>query len=57
MLLQFDALLERLTAKEVLTLYARLRGIPEERIRGIVDVAVNKLNLGPWADALCGTYR
>lgn len=55
--LQFDALNEKLTAYELLTMYARLRGIPERRISSIVDEAVKRLNLTKWADRQCGTYR
>ena len=55
--LQFDALCEKLNAYELLTMYARLRGIPERRIAGIVDQAVQQLNLSKWADRQCGTYR
>lgn len=29
---QFDALLEQLTGREMITLYSRLRGVPEETI-------------------------
>ncbi|XP_065191638.1 phospholipid-transporting ATPase ABCA3-like [Sycon ciliatum] len=53
---QFDALCEKLTAYELLTMYARLRGIPEERISPLVDNAVKQLNLTKWADRQCGTY-
>lgn len=41
----------------MLTMYARLRGIPEYKIKDIVTDAINLLNLGKWADSLCGNYR
>ncbi|XP_078344110.1 phospholipid-transporting ATPase ABCA3-like [Oculina patagonica] len=53
---QFDALLERLTGREMLTMYARLRGVPDGKIKGIVSDAIKLLNLGKWADSLCGNY-
>ena len=33
---QFDALLEQLTGKETLRMYSRLRGVPEEKIEGLI---------------------
>ena len=56
-LLQFDALLERLTGREMLTMYARLRGVPDDKIKGIVSDAIKLLSLEKWADSLCGNYR
>ena len=41
----------------MLTMYARLRGVPEYRIKDIVTDAINLLNLAKWADTLCGNYR
>ena len=41
----------------MLTMYARLRGVPEYRIKDIVTDAINLLNLAKWADSLCGNYR
>ena len=41
----------------MLTMYARLRGIPEYKIKDVVTDAINLLNLGKWADSLCGNYR
>ncbi|KAJ7372892.1 hypothetical protein OS493_016821 [Desmophyllum pertusum] len=53
---QFDALLERLTGREMLTMYARLRGVPDDKIKDIVSDAIQLLHLGKWADSLCGNY-
>ncbi|XP_072168711.1 phospholipid-transporting ATPase ABCA3-like [Diadema setosum] len=53
---QFDALVERLTGREVLTLFARLRGIPGKHIVSIVDQTIKHMNLTKWQDKLCGTY-
>ena len=54
---QFDALLDRLTGREHLTLFARLRGIPEAHIKGVVDRQVERLDLSKHVDRCCGTYR
>ena len=54
---QFDALIELLTGREMLTMYARLRGVPDEKIKGIVSDIIHLLRLEKWADSLCGNYR
>ena len=54
---QFDALIDDLTAYELLWLYARLRGIPEKKIKDAVDTEIKRLDLLKHADRLCGTYR
>lgn len=41
----------------MLTMYAQLRGVPDDRIKGIVTDAIKLLNLEKWADSLCGNYR
>lgn len=53
---QFDALNGHLTGREMLTLYARLHGLPEPVIAGAVQRLIKRLSLGHWADALCGNY-
>ncbi len=54
---QFDALIERLTGRELLTMFARLRGIPERYIKEIADNEIRRLDLAKHADKPCGTYR
>ena len=54
---QFDALLERLTGRELLTMFARLRGVPERQIREVVEIEVTRLDLKKHAHKKCGTYR
>ena len=56
-MLQFDALIDRLTGREMLTMYARLRGISDDKIDEVVSVTIEQLSLGKWADKLCGNYR
>ncbi|XP_067040088.1 phospholipid-transporting ATPase ABCA3-like [Acropora muricata] len=53
---QFDALIERLTGREMLTMYANLRGVQPEKIDNLVSATIKHLNLAKWADKLCGDY-
>ncbi|XP_071785236.1 phospholipid-transporting ATPase ABCA3-like isoform X1 [Asterias amurensis] len=53
---QFDALIDQLTGRELLMLFARLRGIPRHNIQAVVKSTITHLNLDKWADKLCGTY-
>ena len=54
---QFDALIDRLTGRELLTMFARLRGIPEKEIKDAVKMEIDRLDLGKHADKICGRYR
>lgn len=54
---QFDALLEHMTGRETLSMYARLRGIPERYIGSCVENMLRGLLLEPHADKLVRTYR
>uniref|UniRef100_A0A8C5UJ83 ATP binding cassette subfamily A member 3 n=1 Tax=Malurus cyaneus samueli TaxID=2593467 RepID=A0A8C5UJ83_9PASS len=53
---QFDALLEHMTGRETLSMYARLRGIPERYIGSCVENMLRGLLLEPHADKLVRTY-
>ncbi|XP_019855200.1 PREDICTED: ATP-binding cassette sub-family A member 3-like [Amphimedon queenslandica] len=53
---QFDALIERMTGRELLTMFARLRGIPEPAIKGCVQTEIERLDLIKYANKRCGTY-
>ena len=55
--LKFDALIERLTGREMLTMYAHLRGVPSNKVKDLVSSTIKHLNLTNWADKLCGDYR
>ena len=55
--LQFDALLGLLTGRELLTLFARLRGVPEEQIKEVVEIEINRLDLKKHADKRSDKYR
>jgi len=53
---QFDALIGTLTAREHLMLFARIKGIPKERIRGYVDRMLDRLTLTQFADRQAYTF-
>ena len=54
---QFDALIERLTGRELLTMFARLRGIRERDIKNAVQMELERVDLAKYANKLCGNYR
>uniref|UniRef100_A0A671SF71 ATP-binding cassette sub-family A member 3-like n=1 Tax=Sinocyclocheilus anshuiensis TaxID=1608454 RepID=A0A671SF71_9TELE len=49
---QFDALLDHMTGRETLSMYARLRGIPEKYVTACVENVLRSLLLEPHADKL-----
>ncbi|CAL8135403.1 unnamed protein product [Orchesella dallaii] len=53
---QVDALLDELTAREHLQLYARLRGVPSKEVDLVVEWALKKLDLLQIANRPCRTY-
>ncbi|KAG1714019.1 ATP-binding cassette sub-family A member 3 [Nymphon striatum] len=53
---QFDAILEFLTGREMLFLFARLRGIPSKEIKILAESLINLVNLAEHADKMCGIY-
>lgn len=54
---QFDALLDYMTAREIIVMYARLWGIPETQITQYVNELLQSLNLEPYADKFIYSYR
>jgi ATP-binding cassette subfamily A (ABC1) protein 3 len=54
---QFDSLLEEMTGRETLIMYARLRGIPEGRINKIVTKLADDLLFTEFLDVLVANYR
>jgi len=46
-----------MTGREMLRMFARLRGIPSHKLEDVVTEAIAQLNLGKWADKMCGDYR
>uniref|UniRef100_A0A3Q1JUS1 ABC transporter domain-containing protein n=1 Tax=Anabas testudineus TaxID=64144 RepID=A0A3Q1JUS1_ANATE len=53
---QFDATLDHMTGRETLSMYARLRGIPEKYVSGCVENVLRSLLLEPHADKLVRNY-
>lgn len=54
---QFDALLDHMTGRETLVMFARLRGIPERHIGACVENTLRGQLLEPHANKLVRTYR
>ncbi|XP_022091487.1 ATP-binding cassette sub-family A member 3-like [Acanthaster planci] len=53
---QFDALIDQMTGRETLTMYGRLRGVPEAHISDEVNRLLKILTIEPHADKLTKTY-
>ncbi|XP_044088738.1 phospholipid-transporting ATPase ABCA3-like [Neovison vison] len=53
---QFDALLDYMTAREIMVMYARLWGVPETQITQYVNKLLQSLNLELYADTFIYTY-
>lgn len=53
---QFDALLEKMTAKEHLEMYAAIKGIPKNLRKKMIDDTIRNLNLTKYRDVPAGTY-
>lgn len=45
-----------MTSREHLTMYGRVRGIPEDRLTPLVQHLIEKLGLAPFADNISETY-
>jgi len=53
---QFDALFDKLTAKEHLTFYSRIKGLDEASTQKFVQWCVTRLDLLAYADTIASTY-
>ena len=53
---QFDALIDELTGREMIQLFARLRGVREEQIGELVRALGEELLLSDYMNKRCGTY-
>jgi ATP-binding cassette subfamily A (ABC1) protein 3 len=53
---QVDPLLDLMTGRETLTMFARLRGIPGDTVAKEVEELLDRLTLTPHADKTAGTY-
>lgn len=54
---QFDALIDQMTGRETLYMYARLRGVREADIPGVVARLISALTLDEYADKQVQAYR
>ena len=53
---QADPLLELMTARETLVMFARLKNIPEASVPALVTDLLERVTLTPYADRVCGSY-
>ena len=51
---QFDALLDKLTVREHIELFARIKGVPPERLEQLVAASISELDLTPFENKLAG---
>jgi len=53
---QFDALFEKLTAREHLEFYATIRGVPQAERKAVIDRIIADLDLGDYQNKTAGSY-
>jgi ABC-type multidrug transport system ATPase subunit len=53
---QTDPLLDLMTGRETLSMFATLRGIPNAKVAEVVDILIDRLTLRPHADKNAGSY-
>ncbi|XP_046544461.1 phospholipid-transporting ATPase ABCA3-like [Haliotis rubra] len=53
---QFDALIDQMTGRETLTMYARLKGVPENCIKGVCDNLLDIMMLRQYSDKPTSEY-
>ena len=53
---QVDPLIDLMTARETLTMYARLKNVPKAQIARLVDDLLERTTLAPYADRVAGSY-
>jgi len=53
---QFDGLVDNLTGRETLRMYAILRGVPKELVEAVVEENIIKFDLQKHCDNRCGAY-
>ena len=54
---QFDALIDLMTGRELLWMYCRLRGVPEQSISDTVERLSKDLGVFEYIDKYTKTYR
>lgn len=52
---QFDALLDLLTCREHLELFARIKGVPESLLAGVVEAKLHEMDLTQYSNKLAGS--
>jgi ATP-binding cassette subfamily A (ABC1) protein 1 len=52
---QFDALFDLLSVREHLTLFARIKGVPPNRMESVIQAKMHQMNLEPFENKLAGT--
>lgn len=53
---QFDILWDELTAEEHLQIFAKLKGVPDNKIPDEIDVRLREVNLHKYKNAMSGTF-
>jgi ABC-type multidrug transport system ATPase subunit len=53
---QFDPLLDLMTAREHLHMYANLKGVPKEDVKEAVNILVEAVGLQKYVDRVAGAY-
>ncbi|KAI6653359.1 hypothetical protein LOD99_3579 [Oopsacas minuta] len=53
---QYDALIDRMTGREVLLMFGRIRGLKGPGLNLAVNEIIERLYLSEYKDRLCGTY-
>ncbi|KAK5577017.1 hypothetical protein RB653_001954 [Dictyostelium firmibasis] len=53
---QFDALITLLTAREQLSLYCAIKGVPDDKIKQVVEAFIKMMDLGKIANSNTGGY-
>lgn len=54
---QYDALIDRMTGRELLMMFGRIRGLNGTNLKEAVDEIIERLYLTEYGDKLCGNYR
>ena len=52
---QFDALFELLTVREHLELYARIKGVPDDKMENVVQAKMHEMNIAHFENRCAGT--
>ncbi len=53
---QYNGLVDLMTGREMLEFFARLRGVPEDAVKGTAERLIEEFDLTKHADRGCGTY-